>query len=364
MMKKILYDNQMFTFQRFGGVTRYFADLLYNLPSNEFVGELPMVFCENHYVTNTYGREYRKLSFPENYRIRRRIYQIANRVATLHALRTGGYDIFPPTYYSPYFLPFVKSRKRAFVLTIHDMTFERFPQDVLIYDRTIPHKKKLIKEADHIIAVSENTKRDIVELLGTDPSKISVVHHGFLPGGTAAPQQFDRYILYVGERKGYKNFFPWLSAIRGLLVLDPTLKIVCTGSSFSTAEREMLQKWGVANSIVHIAANDAEMASLYRHALCFVFPSLYEGFGIPILEAFSNNCPVCLSNASCFPEVAGDAAMYFEPQNAQSMYDTLKEVISSATLREELRTRGAERIKEFSLRKMVRQTCDVYRKVL
>ena len=364
MMKKILYDNQMFTFQRFGGVTRYFADLLYNLPSNEFVGELPMVFCENHYVTNTYGREYRTLSFPENYRIRRRIYQIANRVATLHALRTGGYDIFHPTYYSPYFLPFVKSRKRAFVLTIHDMTFERFPQDVLIYDRTIPHKKKLIKEADHIIAVSENTKRDIVELLGTDPSKISVVHHGFLPGGTAAPQLFDRYILYVGERKGYKNFFPWLSAIRGLLVLDPTLKIVCTGSSFSTAEKEMLQKWGVANSIVHIAANDAEMASLYRHALCFVFPSLYEGFGIPILEAFSNNCPVCLSNASCFPEVAGDAAMYFEPQNAQSMYDTLKEVISSASLREELRTRGAERIKEFSLQKMVRQTCDVYRKVL
>ncbi len=364
MIKKILYDNQMFTFQRFGGVTRYFADLLYNLPSNEFVGELPMVFCENHYVTKTYGQQYKTLSFPENYRIRRRIYQIANRVATLHALRTGGYDIFHPTYYSPYFLPFVKSRKRAFVLTIHDMTFERFPQDVLIYDRTIPHKKKLIKEADHIIAVSENTKRDIVELLGTDPSKISVVHHGFLPGGVAAPQLFDRYILYVGERKGYKNFFPWLSAVRGLLVLDPTLKIVCTGSSFSSAEQELLKKWGVANSIIHIAANDAEMSSLYRHALCFVFPSLYEGFGIPILEAFSNNCPVCLSNASCFPEVAGDAALYFEPQNAQSMYDTLKEVIASAALRDDLRRRGSERIKEFSLQKMVRQTCNVYRNVL
>ena len=234
-MKKILYDNQMFTFQRFGGVTRYFADLLYNLPQDEFQGELPMYFCENHYVTETYGQEYKSLTFPKNYRIRRRIYQLANRMATLHALRTGGYDIFHPTYYSPYFLPFVKSRKRAFVLTIHDMTFERFPQDVLIYDRTIPHKKKLIKEADHIIAVSENTKRDIVELLGTDPSKISVVHHGFLASGEVAPQLFDRYILYVGERKGYKNFLPWLSAIRGLLVLDPTLKIVCTGSDFTSS---------------------------------------------------------------------------------------------------------------------------------
>ena len=140
-MKKILYDNQMFTFQRFGGVTRYFADLLYNLPEDEFRGELPMYFCENHYVTSTYGQKYRTLGFPKNYRVRRRIYQLVNRVATLHALRTGGYDIFHPTYYSPYFLPFVKSRKRAFVLTIHDMTFERFPQDVLIYDRTIPHKK-------------------------------------------------------------------------------------------------------------------------------------------------------------------------------------------------------------------------------
>ena len=79
-MKKILYDNQMFTFQRFGGVTRYFADLIYNLPQNEFVGELPMYFCENHYVTHTYCREYKKLSFPENYRIRRRIYQLVNRI--------------------------------------------------------------------------------------------------------------------------------------------------------------------------------------------------------------------------------------------------------------------------------------------
>ena len=120
----------------------------------------------------------------------------------------------------------------------------------------------------------------------------------------------------------------------------------------------------MADSLVHIAANDAQMASLYRHALCFVFPSLYEGFGIPILEAFSNNCPVCLSNASCFPEVAGDAALYFAPHDAQSMCDTLREVIASETLREELRRRGSERIKDFSLQKMVQQTCDVYRNVL
>lgn len=363
-MKKILYDNQMFTFQRFGGVTRYFADLMFNLPPGEFRFSMPMKFCENHYVTVTYGRKYNSLSFPKNYRWRRRLYQFTNRQYSRVALLRGNYDLFHPTYYSPYFLDIVKDRQKPFVLTIHDMTFERYPQDVLIYDRTIPHKKRLIAEADHIIAVSENTKRDIVEILGTDPSKISVVHHGYRPVVEASPQLFDRYVLYVGERKGYKNFFPWLSAVRPLLMADPTFKIVCTGSAFSSSELKMLHKWGISDRIVHISADDAQMASLYRHALCFVFPSHYEGFGIPILEAFSNGCPVCLSNASCFPEVAGDAALYFNPHDAQSMQDSLRELMASSTLRTELAIKGEERVREFSLGRMVENTCAVYRKLV
>lgn len=363
-MKKILYDNQMFTFQRFGGVTRYFADLMYNLPAGEFRFSMPMKFCENHYVTVTYGRKYHKLSFPRNYRWRRRLYQIANSQYSWVALRHGQYDLFHPTYYNPYFLDTLKQRGKPFVLTIHDMTFERYPQDVLIYDRTIPHKKRLIAEADHIIAVSENTKRDIVELLGTDPSKISVVHHGYRPVAEAASQLFEHYVLYVGERKGYKNFFPWLSAIRPLLMKDPALKIVCTGNTFSASENKFFRKWGIADRLQHISADDAQMASLYRHALCFVFPSHYEGFGIPILEAFSNGCPVCLSNASCFPEVAGDAAIFFNPNDAQSMQDSLSEVIYNNTLRNELSAKGLERVRDFSLERMVRNTCDVYRKLI
>lgn len=362
-MKKILYDNQMFTFQRFGGVTRYFADLMYNLPAGEFTFDIPMRYCENHYLTETYGQKYDKISFPGNYRIRRRIYQLTNKHISWKAIKFNDYDIFHPTYFNPYFLKSIKRRQKPFVLTIHDMTFERYPQDVLIYDRTIPHKKRLIAEADHIIAVSENTKRDIVELLGTDPSRISVVHHGYRDIVRAAPQILDRYVLYVGERKGYKNFFPWLSAIRPIFNLDPNLKVVCTGSMFTTSELKLFKKWNIADRLVHISANDAQMASLYKYALCFVFPSHYEGFGIPILEAFANGCPVCLSNASCFPEVAGDAALFFNPGDAQSMQDTLKELLVSNTLRDELRQKGLQRSKEFSLEKMVERTCDVYRKV-
>lgn len=362
-MKKILYDNQMFTFQRFGGVTRYFADLMYNLPADEFTSAVPMRYCENHYVTETYGNKYEKITFPSNYRIRRRIYQLVNKHIAWRAVKYDDYDIFHPTYFNPYFLKTLNRREKPFVLTVHDMTFERYPQDVLIYDRTIPHKKRLIAEADHIIAVSENTKRDIVELLGTDPGKISVVHHGYRPVVDASPQLFDRYVLYVGERKGYKNFYPWLSAIRPIFNLDPNLKIVCTGSPFTHHEHKLFTKWNIADRLVHISANDAQMVSLYKYALCFVFPSHYEGFGIPILEAFANNCPVCLSNASCFPEVAGDAGLFFNPHDAQSMYDTFKELLVSETLRNELKQKGALRSRDYSLERMVEQTCDVYRKL-
>lgn len=362
-MKKILYDSQMFTFQRFGGVTRYFADLIYNLPQNEFVAELPMKYCENHYVTETYGQEYGKFSFPANYRVRRRLYGLVNDYISRKAIKNVEYDIFHPTYYSPYFLKALKNRHKPLVLTIHDMTFERFPQEMLVYDNTISNKKRLVSEVDHIIAVSENTKKDIVEILGIDPSKISVVYHGYRPIADPAPQMFDRYILFVGERKGYKNFLAWLSAIRPLLDIHKDVKLVCTGAPFTTAEQSAFAELGILGRVVHVIANDAQMASLYRHALCFVYPSLYEGFGIPILEAFANSCPVCLSDASCFPEVAGDAAFYFDPRNAGSMYDAMAEVLNSATLRDELRAKGTLRGKEFSIERMVEQTCNVYRKL-
>ncbi|MBR4847888.1 MAG: glycosyltransferase family 4 protein [Bacteroidaceae bacterium] len=362
-MKKILYDHQMFTFQRYGGVTRYFADLMYNLPQGEFTADAPMKFCENHYVTETYGKKFDKLSFPKNYRIRRRIYEMANDFVAKKAIKDGNYDIFHPTYYNPYFLNSLKKRQKPLVLTIHDMTFERFPQEVLVYDKTIQNKRRLVGEADHIIAVSENTKKDIVEILGADPNKISVVYHGYKPIAEPAPQLFDRYILYVGERKGYKNFMPWLTAIRPLFELDKSLKVVCTGGAFTQAEQSVFAEWGITDRILHIQANDAQMASLYRHALCFVYPSLYEGFGIPILEAFANGCPVCLSNASCFPEVASDAALYFNPNDTDSMYSTMKELLNSTALREELCAKGTARGKDFSIERMVEQTCNVYRKL-
>ena len=117
---------------------------------------------------------------------------------------------------------------------------------------------------------------------------------------------------------------------------------------------------GINTQLIHCNASDQVLFSLYQHALVFVFPSLYEGFGIPIIEAFANNCPVCLSNTSCFPEVAGEAAIYFDPLDKDSIRTAISSVIYDPIKAEKLRKAGQIRIRQFSIEKMVRETCAIY----
>ena len=119
---------------------------------------------------------------------------------------------------------------------------------------------------------------------------------------------------------------------------------------------------GLEGAVSSRFVSDNQLAYLYQHALCFVFPSLYEGFGIPVLEAFASGCPVLLSNASCFPEVGGDAALYFDPYNPEEMAKTIENVVSDSNLRTQMIQRGHERVKAFSWDKTAAQTAEFYKK--
>lgn len=359
-MIKILYDHQMFSMQKFGGVTRYFADLIFNLPEG-FEKEIAMQYSENHYITTTYDQKYSSTDLIKNFRIKRRLYYFMNQQISKKTILTNQFDLFHPTYYNHSFLKYIK---KPFVITIHDMIHERFQDYFPLYDKTSKNKKILAEKANHIIAVSQNTKNDIVELLGIHPDKITVVHHGYKQQVENAKQLFENYILYVGERKSYKNFILMLEAIIPLLYADKTLKVVCTGSPFTKEEIDLFQKHSISSQLIHVQASDAILYSLYQYALVFVFPSLYEGFGIPILEAFANNCPVCLSNTSCFPEIAKDAALYFDPLNKQSIHDTVSSVIYNNNLRNNLKNKGKELSQNYSLQNMVTKTINVYKKII
>ena len=143
------------------------------------------------------------------------------------------------------------------------------------------------------------------------------------------------------------------------------VSLVCAGSAgFNDSEINSFKKLNIQKQVHHFVMSDSTLPTLYGKALCFIFPSLYEGFGIPILEAFSNRCPVILSNKSSFPEVAGDAALYFDPQSEDSIRMCVTKLLDDERARDTLIRRGSERVNIFSAENMAEKTLDVYQSVL
>ena len=174
----------------------------------------------------------------------------------------------------------------------------------------------------------------------------------------------ERYVLYVGDRNGYKNFDRFWNVFVRLAAEDQHLCLICTGKPWRSWEQERIEKSGLNKRVLHFQANDLELGQLFQQARLFVYPSLYEGFGIPILEAFLNECPVALSRASCFPEVAADAGEYFNPEDETSIYETLSHLLKDEERRQELIAKGKSRVQLFTWEETVRKTLDTYQKVL
>jgi glycosyltransferase involved in cell wall biosynthesis len=376
---KVLYDHQTFTWQKYGGISRYFAELInYFNASGKAKCAVSLVCSNNYYLID---HNIVRPSYPsrkmENIFSMRTKYSI-NKAKSRVELFKGSYDIFHPTYYDTYFLRYIKKNK-PYVLTIHDMIHERYPE---LFERTnkiSEYKKTLACHATKIIAVSENTKKDILKLYDIDEGKIEVIHHGCsIIGGNETnfshrierdnsirPILPKRFILFVGDRHSYKNFFTLMNSIAPILKNDDGLFVVCAGSrTFSDYELAYFNNLAVKHKIVHIPVNDSILAQIYQRALVFVFPSLYEGFGLPILESFSRGCPVALSNSSSFPEVAKDAAIYFDPCNKSTIEEAILKIIYDEELRDILRRKGYEILKDFSWQKTAEKTLSLYKNIL
>ncbi len=290
-----------------------------------------------------------------------------NRENSLTSLTSGHYDVFHPTYYDPYFLEALGNR--PFVLTVHDFIHEYFPENFSPDDSTAFRKQLLCKRATRIISVSNTTKNDLVEILGIDPKKIDVVYHGssIMSGSfpeTAPVESPMRYILYMGNREGYKNFSFFVSAIADILIENRSLKLVCTGPVLKPEERSFFKQLAIADRVVHCTASDAVLAALYARAEMFVFPSLYEGFGMPILEAFACGCPVVLNDTPAMREVAGNAALFFNPKRPSQLRSAVCKVLSDDALKKTLVERGHQRGALFSWKKTALETAQVYRRAL
>jgi glycosyltransferase involved in cell wall biosynthesis len=249
------------------------------------------------------------------------------------------------------------------------MIYELFPEQYP-NDSYPAYKKELIRRANKIIAISNNTKQDLIKIHKVQEDKIEVIHLACSFENCKITEDKksllpDQYILFTGERKRYKNFAFFIKSIAPLLEKYKNLNIICAGSKpFKKEENALFGKLNLSKRMYHYSASDGFLLELYKKATVFVFPSLYEGFGIPILEAFSAGCPVACSNTSSLPEVAGDAAIFFDPYNEESICNSIYTLLSNKDLRGEMIIKGYQRLKAYSWEKTADRTKKLYLSLL
>ncbi len=255
---------------------------------------------------------------------------------------------------------------RRSVMVVHDLIPE-----VLWKDEGVrKERERALAAVDAVIAISECTKADILREYGISPEKVHVVHDGvgeeFFERGadpSSVPFPSGRYLLYVGKRNEYKRFRWFLRAVAPFMWRHPSLRILCTGEPFCRREWAWIVGLGLWGRVRSRRFTADEMPAVYANAMALVYPSIYEGFGLPILEAMAAACPVVCARASCLPEVAGDAAAYFEQDDGAGLRAVLNGLLpfrgGAAERRAEWIEKGKARAKCFSWNKCAHGTAEV-----
>ena len=361
MSLRIAMTHHIFSMHKVGGISRYFAETARSLTEhgeqvrifaplycNEYLAELPRSVVRGWHVRDYPRRHASKVIE-------------ANRRISSTAITRWRPDVVHTTYYGR---PPAASAKFANVLTVYDLIHVLMPE-LFGNAPDAALQRKAVERADHIICISENTRQDLIEHLGVPADKATTIHLGVTP--LAAPKQAepseDPYLLFVGQRYSYKNFLPFLDAYSSSAALKSDFRVVAVGGTpFTTAELEHMATLGLKpGSVAQRNVDDAELGTLYRNAAAFVYPSLYEGFGLPPLEAMANDCPVVSSDASSMPEVIGDAAEYFDPRDIDSMKAAIERVVYDDGRRRELIDLGRKRQQLFTWDQCARETQRVYR---
>lgn len=361
---RVQFDGQIFFRQSVGGVSRYFVCLAREL---RCLGQIDATIDAPVHV-NLYLRDEPALQMSGKYvnKLPRsaRLLTIANVVWLSVRKRRESPDLVHQTYYNKNGIFFPRC---PIVTTVHDLIHERSPREFSWADNVLEHKRYAISRADHIICVSRFTKDQLVEVYGVKDAAVSVIYLASSVGENSPVSAENPigcpYLLYVGRRQGYKNWGSVLAALGTEGGVWKDFKLVCFGGGPPTrAElREAADLKVPRNGLVFTSGSDAFLADLYRFATALIFPSRYEGFGLPVLEAMSLGCPVICSNATSIPEVGGRAAAYFDPNDLENMRHVILKTLYSSTVLETLRGDGLVRAQRFSWRECALQTATVYR---
>ncbi len=369
MKIKVAFDYKLFILQRYGGISRYFYNLVNQLSiSSEIYPKIFSPLHNNYYINKLNRFNCSGSYFPSLFPKFTRGSELINKVLTFYSIKNFQPNIIHETYYSKT-MSILSNTPR--VLTVYDFINEIYPRDFVNNDSNIGAKKSSIDRADHIICISQNTQKDLLERYNIAKEKTSVIYLGvdpiFVPKFKKENLKFKKpFILYVGPRSNYKNFNKLILAFSLSKILIKQFDLICFGGGdFSNSELNMFKDLGISsNQLRNINGDDIILANLYKSAALFVYPSLYEGFGIPPLEAMASGCPVICSNSSSIPEVVGNAAKMFNPQSEEDIKHTMENVLLSETKLKEMKIRGLRHYKKFTWENCTKKTSKVYKCLL
>jgi glycosyltransferase involved in cell wall biosynthesis len=366
---KIFFDHKIFCEQVIGGASKYFLKLTQklnetNVNAKIFAGFHLNKFLKEDSKKNNIGFE-KKLAF-SNYLVNTNFVPKLNKfneILNLNFIKKFKPDIIHTTYYNGSFDRYSK----PLVVTVYDLIHEIFYKS---YGYKLPQftKKNVLERADHVICISKSTANDLTKFYDVDPDKISITYLGVEKNfiiSSNSPVDYP-YILYVGNRHKYKNFQMFLKSLSINPKILQNFKIVLFGGGNLTKhEINLIRSYKIdPKKFSFYKGNNNLLNLFYQNARLLIYPSKYEGFGLPILEGFANNCPVICSNIPVFREVADQAAEYFDPNNADSIAQSISRVLFSDFIRNDLINKGKQRLKFFDWMKCALETKEIYKRLI
>ncbi len=359
---KIAYSGGIFFLQKYGGISRYFCSII-----NEFIKDKKNIKVYSPIFKNNYlldlPQDIRKGFYLSRYPVHDLFKNLVDNISYFQ-ISNSNYDIVHDTYYSKNILEYKNKKK---IITVYDLIHEKFSQ--LYNNKNLELKKKIIQGSDAIISISESTKKDLIEFYKVDEKKIFVTHLGYnhiiKNYSSLKTDQLNipkNFILFVGSRYKYKNFKLLLKAYCLNQNIKNDYNIVCFGGEkFSKKEVKNFNDLNIKNRICYFSGDDTLLSYLYKNAKLFVFPSQYEGFGIPLLEAMAMGCPVLASDISIFQEICKNGVNYFKNNDPDDLSDKLKYLLYSDTNLKLKIDLALSISKEYSWKKCSQKTYDIYR---